>query len=106
MNVSQRRRKNAPANSEDLTAHADGFRKISGDVRERRKKEIPEIVAYQTSAGSEAILKQAPQQGLIFRQGYHAVANIARRQDAIFAAQAAGRATVIGNRDNSDQIRN
>src|SRR5207302_9510718 len=48
--------------------------------------------------------KQTSEKGFIFREGYHAVADVAGREDAVFAAQAAGAAAVIGDRDDGGDI--
>jgi hypothetical protein len=52
----------------------------------------------------ESILKQAPEKRLIGGERDHAVADIPWRQDAIFAAQAAGTAAVIGHRNHGGEI--
>src|SRR5882672_9478857 len=87
-----------------LAADADGFGEIAGDVGERGEEKIAEIVADEAVAGVEAVLKQAAEQGFIFRKSHHAVADVAGREDAVFAAQAAGAAAVIGDRDDGGEI--
>jgi hypothetical protein len=54
----------------------------------------------------ETILEEAAEKGFIFRESDHAVANIAGREDAILAAQAAGTAPVIRDSHNSGEVRN
>src|SRR6266849_4615937 len=98
------RGKDTAADGEDFAANADGFDEISGDVSERREKQIPEIMTAQAAPGVKAVLKQPPQQGLIFRKSHHAIANIAGRQNAIFTAQSAGAAAIIGDRDDGGQV--
>jgi len=56
--VRKGRRKNASANGEDFTADPDGFSEISGDVSERGKEEIAEIVSDEAASRMKAILKQ------------------------------------------------
>src|SRR6267378_4023450 len=104
MNVRKRRRKNAAANGEHFAADADGFGEIAGDVGERGEEKIAEIVADEAAAGMEAVLKQASEKSFIFRKSHHAVADVAGRKDAVFAAQAAGAAAVIGDRDDGGEI--
>jgi len=58
----------------------------------------------QAAAGVEAVLKKAREQRFVLGEGDHAVANVARRQDAVFAAEAAGASAVIGDRDDGGEI--
>ena len=99
------RRKNAAANGQDFAADADGFGKIAGDMGERGQEKIAEIVADEAAAGVKAILKEAAEQGFVLRERDHAVANVAGRKDAIFAAQAAGAAAVVGDGDDGGEVR-
>ena len=104
VNVRKCRRKDAAANREHFAADADGFGKIAGDMSERGEEKIAKIVADQTAAGVEAVLEEAAEKRFIFRKGDHAVANVARRENAILAAQAAGAAAVIGDGDDGSKI--
>ena len=104
MHVGERGRKNLAADGEDFAALADGFGEIAGDVGERGEKEIAEVVADESAAGVKAILKEAAEQGFVFGERDHAVANVAGRKNAIFAAQAAGAAAVIGDGDDGGEI--
>jgi len=106
MHVRKRRGKNPAPNGQHFAADANGFRKISGDVRERGKEKIAEIVADESAARMKTILKQAAEQRLILRESDHAVANVAGRKDAILAAQAAGAAAVISDGNNGSEIGN
>ena len=85
-----------------LTLH--GAREIAGDVAERGEKEIAETVALQAASAVETILKQPAQQRLVLRKRHHAIADIARRQNAVLAAQPAGAAAVVRDRHHRDQI--
>jgi len=104
VHVRKRRWKNAAANGEHFAADADGFGEIAGDVGERGEEKIAEIVADEAAAGMEAVLKQAAEEGFIFRKGHHAVADVAGREEAVLPAQAAGAAAVIGDRDDGGEI--
>ena len=73
-------------------------------MRERRQEQISKIVANQTVPGAEPILKQPAQQRFVFRERDHAVADIPRGQDAVFAAQPAGTASVVGDGDDGGEI--
>jgi len=61
-------------------------------------------VSSESAAGAEAILEQAAEQRLVFGERHHAVANIARGKNAIFTAQAAGTAAVVGHGDDRGEI--
>ena len=102
--VGNRGGKDAAANGQDFARNADGLRKIAGNVGERGKKQIAKIVAGQPASGAETILEQSAEQRFVFGQRHHAIANVAGRKDTIFAAQAAGAATVIGDGDDCGQI--
>ena len=104
VDVRKRGGKNAAANGEHFAADADGFGEITGDVRERGKKKIAEIVADQAAAGMKAVLEEPAEQRFILRKRDHAVANVAGRKNAILAAQAAGAAAVIGDGDDGSKI--
>src|SRR6266849_7423864 len=104
MDVRKSGRKNAAADGQDFAAHADGLGKIAGNVSEGRQKKIAEVVAHQTAAGVEAVLKEATEKGFVFRKSDHAVANVAGGEDAIFAAQAAGAAAVIRDGHNGGEV--
>src|ERR1700730_14978856 len=70
----------------------------------RRQEEIAEVMADEAVTRVETVLKEAAEKGFIFRKSDHAVANVAGREDAILAAQAAGAATVIRNGHNSGEV--
>ena len=71
---------------------------------ERGEKQIAEIVADEASASMEAILKKTAKQRFILGKRDHAVANIAGGKNAIFAAQTAGAAAVIGDGDDCGEV--
>src|SRR5882672_3080113 len=73
-------------------------------MSERGQEKIAEVVADQTATSVEAVLKEAAEQSFIFRKRDHAVANVAGREDAILAAQAAGAAAVIGDGDDRGEV--
>ena len=97
-------RKDAAADGEDFAADADGFGKIAGNVRERGEKEVAEVMADEAASGVETILEKAAEQGFVLRKGDHAVADVTRRENAVFAAKAAGASAVIGNGDDGGEI--
>ncbi len=57
-------------------------------------------MAFQAAAFGKAVLEELGKQRFVFRKGYHAVADIAGRQDVEFAAQASGAAAIVGNGDD------
>ena len=104
VNVRKRRWKDAAAYGQHFAADADGFGEIAGDVGERGEEKIAKIVADEAAAGVEAVLKQAAEEGFIFRKSHHAVADVAGRENAVLAAQAAGTAAVIGDGDDGGEV--
>ena len=71
---------------------------------ERGEEKITKIVADQSAAGVEAVLEKTAEQRFVLGERDHAVANIARWQDAIFTAQSAGAAAVVGDGDDRGEI--
>jgi hypothetical protein len=71
---------------------------------ERGEKEIAEVVADKAAPSLEAILEEAAEQGFILRKSDHAVADVAWREDAIFPAEAAGAAAVVGDGDDGGEV--
>ena len=106
MHVRQRGWKNSAANGENFAAFADCFGEVSGDVSERGEEKITEIVADQPAAGMKTVLKKTAKQRFVLGKRDHAVANIARWQDAIFAPQATGAAAVVRHGDDGRKIGN
>ena len=72
-----------------------GLRKISGDIRQGGQKQIPETVACEAVPRGKAVLKEISEQVFIAGKSHHAIADVAGRQNAIFAAQTAGAAAVV-----------
>src|ERR1700730_10287434 len=106
MHVRQRGWKNSAANGENFAAFADCFGEVSGDVGECGEKKITKIVADQSAAGMKTVLEKTAEQRFVLGQRDHAVANIARWQDAIFAPQAPGAAAVVSHGDDGSKIGN
>src|SRR6266403_2627985 len=104
MHVRERGRNDASANGQHFAADADGFGEIAGDMRERGQKKIAEIVADETASRMKTILEETAEKSFVFRKSHHAIADVAGREDAVFAAQAAGAAAVIGDGDDGDEI--
>jgi len=101
--VRNRGREDLAPGCENLAADADGFGEVAGNVSESGEEEIAEVVADKAPAGVEAILEQAAEQGFVLAESHHAVANVAGRQDAIFAAQSAGTSAVVGDGDDRSE---
>ena len=104
MNVGGGGRKDAAANGEDLSGNANRFSEIAGDVGERGEEEVAEVVAAETASGLESILKEAAEESFVLGERDQAIANVAGRKNAIFAAQAARAAAVVGDGDNRGEI--
>ena len=67
------------ASEKNFGRESHSFRKIGGQRSERREKQIAEAVAFESRALGEAVTEEFGKQGLIFAEGYDAVANVARR---------------------------
>jgi len=104
VHVRKRRGKNAATNREHFAADTDSFGEIAGDVSECGEEKIAEVVADEAATGVKTILEKAGEKGFVFRKRHHAIANVSRRKDAVFATQAAGAAAVIGDRDDGGKI--
>ena len=102
--VGNRGGENLAADRENFAADADGFGEIAGDVSESGEEEIAEIVADESAAGVKAILEEAAEESFVLAESDHAIADVAGRKDAIFAAQAAGTAAVVGDGDDGGEI--
>ena len=61
-------------------------------------------MAGKAASGLKTILEQAAHEGFIFRKRDHAIANVAGREHAIFAAQATRAATVVGDSNDCGQV--
>jgi hypothetical protein len=61
-------------------------------------------VSGEPAAQREAILEEFSEQVLVGRERDHAVADVARGQDAVFAAQAAGAAAVVRHCHDGGEI--
>ena len=63
-------------------------------------KRLPKLWPFSPPPPCEAVLKELGEQGLVFGEGHHAVADVARREHVELAAQAAGTAAVVCHGDN------
>jgi hypothetical protein len=63
-------------------------------------------VAFEGIPSPEAMVEEACQECFLFAEGHHAIAQVARGQHVKASAQPAGRAAIVGYRDNRSQIRN
>jgi len=105
MHVGKRGRKDPATNSEDFARDADGFGKVTRHMGKSGQEEIAEIVATQATAGVEAILEKPTEKGFVLGECHHAVTDVAGGKHAIFAAETAGTATVIGDRNDGGEVR-
>jgi hypothetical protein len=104
VNIRNGRGENPSANGQDSAAEANRFGEIAGYVRQRREKKIAKVMAGKAAPGLEAVLKQPTEQRFFFRKRHHAVADIAGRKDAIFAAEPTGTPAIIGYGDNRSKL--
>src|SRR5579862_3348916 len=96
-NILERGRKYSSADRQHFPAYTDRLGKIARHVAERREKQISETVSAQAAPRMKSVLKQAAKQSFILRERDHAVANVARREYAVLAAQPARASAIIGD---------
>jgi len=94
------RGENLPADREDFAADANSFGEVAGDMSQSGEKEVAEIVADEAAAGVEAVLEEAAEKSFILAESDHAIADVAGGENAIFAAEAARAAAVVGDGDD------
>ncbi len=75
-------------------------------MRERREKEIAEIVAAQPVAAGKAVIEKLGEELFVFGKRHQAVADIAGRKNAEIAPQPAGTAALVRDGDNGSEPRN
>ena len=85
---------------------AHRLRKVSGDRRQSRQKQIAEAVAFQSRTFLKAMLEQSREQGFVFRKGDDAIAHIARRKHIELFAQTAARSAIVAHRHHTRQFAN
>lgn len=104
VHIGNRGGEDTAADGKDFTGDMNGFGKVAGDMGERGEEQVAEIVADQAAPGVKAVLEKAAEQRFVFRKRDHAVADVTRRQHAVFAAKTAGTAAIVGDGDNRGQV--
>jgi len=92
------------AHSQDAAGLLDGFLEVAKHTAHGHDKQVAKAVAGQVRAVGETILEESGHERLGVGQSGDAVPHVARRQDAQFAAQAAGAAAVVGHCDYGYQV--
>ena len=93
------RRQHLAGDGQHAGAERDGGVERPDDLRQRGQEQVAEGVAGDLAL-REPVLEDGGQQGLVLGQGHQAVADVARRRQVEVAAQAAGGAAVVGQRDD------
>ena len=96
--VFRRGRNDFAGRSEDAAGKADGAGEIAGEMGERGEKKIAEAMALKTASGGKTVLKKLAKKCFFLREGNHAIANIAGREDGEIFPQASGTSAVVGDR--------
>ena len=68
------------------------------------RNRLPKLCPTRPRPGTETILEQTAEQRFVFGKRDHAIADVAGRKNAIFAAQTAGAAAVIGDGDDGGEV--
>jgi hypothetical protein len=84
----QRRGQDGALDGEDAARLTQGVLEIAGNARHRQHEQIAERVSREGRACAESVLEQLRHERLGGGQSDDVVAEIARRQDAVFAPQA------------------
>ena len=96
----------AAVDAQQFAGLADGSGKISGDLAERGQEQIAHAVAAETAAHVKAKLKGAGDGRIFVRKSGDAAADIAGRENAVIAAEAAGAAAIVGDGDDGSEFGN
>ena len=86
----------ARTSEESLTALAKSPVRLVRAVRKR----LPKLCPLRPRPAGKAVLEELGEQRFVFGERDHAIADVARRQDVEFAAQASGAAAVVGDGDD------
>ena len=79
-------RENLAPNGQDFARDPNCLRKVACQVREGSQKQVAEAVAAQAVAGRKTVIEKLREELFVLSQCDHAVANVARREDAEVAS--------------------
>ena len=102
LHITVRHRQHAPGDREHLPHHGDRFFKAARHAVERGEQKIAERLPAQLPLG-KAVVKQFFHHRLGICKRLHALAHVARRQNAHVAAQHTAAAAIIGHGDDGRQ---
>src|SRR5580698_8579288 len=89
---------------EDFCGQTDGLGEISRHLRKRGDEEVAEAVAFEAGTGAKSMAEEAGDEVLIFREGNHAVAQVAGRKHVEVFPQPATRAAVVGDSNDRSEM--
>jgi hypothetical protein len=72
-------------------------------VGQGHQKQVAETVAAQTVSRGKAVVEEFREELFVFRQCYHAIADVARGENAHRAAQTPGASSLVSNRNDRSQ---
>ena len=102
--VAERGRDDLAAHREDPTGLSDGVLEVAGDLRHGGDEEVAEGVTGERSLTAEPVLEQLGHQRLGLGERGEALADVSRRQDAIFLAEPSAGSSVVGDGDDRDDV--
>jgi hypothetical protein len=98
-----RRRQHPPLDAEKAGGLLDTLCKVPGRRSERRDEQVAEGVSLEL-AGAEAVLEGLGEERPVGKERTEAAAEITRGRDAELGTESAGRATVVGDRDDGGDL--
>ena len=92
------------AGEQNFRRQPDGLAEVAGDGSQGGQEKIAEAMAFEPRPFDETMLKQAGEQGLVFRERDDAVANVSRRKHVELLAEASAGAAVVADRDHGAEF--
>ena len=102
--VLEGRRNDLATHREDPAGLTDGVLEVSGDLGHGGDEEVAERVPGERSLAAEAVLEQLGHQGLGLGERGQALADVSRREHAVFLAKPPARAAVVGDGDDRHDV--
>ena len=103
--VGSGRRINHALDSENFRRQTYSLHEVSGYTGQRCQEQIAEAVIVKSAVAVESEPEEARHQMFVLGEGDHAVADIARRQNAEFLAKTSGASSVVSDGNDDGEVR-
>src|SRR2546426_921530 len=103
--VGSGRRINHALDSENFRRQTYGLYEVSGYTGQRCQEQVAEAVIVKSAVAVESEPEEARHQMFVLGEGDHAVADIARRQNAEFLAKTSGASSVVSDGNDDGEVR-